>query len=427
MPSQYDLQLGRAGEAIRGGLLNFLEGGAPIRAGLAGLLRGDVEPLKQAVGYGQPFPQLTPEQMQQQAFDVAMDINNPMQNVGGILGTFAGVGAKTADLVKLEQAKKLKAQGVPEKEIWQKTGWTFAFPDNKPRFEISDAPAKFNTTKELLEKAQKLRERNEEIKFLVAPVKNQKDLFPKELTQARKPLKTEMQQNLELINKDYGLEYPYGNYANLVVEHPELYKSYPDMERIVISQGANRGPNDFGYYQSSKNFENDAISVNKAALEKGLGENTMWGPKSTASHEMQHAVQDREMFAPGGGTQQMLNELFNERDILNTQLSEINKQLNQLAKSEKMSNAERNAYDMLLEQRSQITPRIQQLQSSEFLSKEAFNNYQRLAGEAEARLTQSRLNMTPEQRMAQYPYDPEYFMQATGVPFNELIVRGLLD
>jgi hypothetical protein len=84
-----ELRLGRAGEAIKGGLLRFLEGGAPIRRGLAGLLQGDVEPLKQAVGYGQPFPQLTPEQMRQQAFDVAMDINNPMQNVGGLLGSIA--------------------------------------------------------------------------------------------------------------------------------------------------------------------------------------------------------------------------------------------------------------------------------------------------------------------------------------------------
>jgi hypothetical protein len=83
------LKLGRAGEAIRGGLLNFLEGGAPIRSGLAGLLEGDLEPLKQAIGYGQPFPQLTPEQMSSQAFDVAMDINNPMQNMGGLLGVIS--------------------------------------------------------------------------------------------------------------------------------------------------------------------------------------------------------------------------------------------------------------------------------------------------------------------------------------------------
>jgi len=102
MPSQYDLKLGRAGEAIRGGLLNFFEGGAPIRSGFAGLLRGDVEPLKQAVGYGQPFPQLTPNQMQQQAFDVAMDINNPMQNIGGILGV-----VKNAKIDDIETLRKL--------------------------------------------------------------------------------------------------------------------------------------------------------------------------------------------------------------------------------------------------------------------------------------------------------------------------------
>jgi hypothetical protein len=52
-----------------------------------------------------------------------------------------------------------------------------------------------------------------------------------------------------------------------------------------------------------------------------------------------------------------------------------------------------------------------------------YQEYKRLAGEAEARLTQSRMNLTPEQRLAQYPYDPEYFEQATGVPLNSLIVR----
>jgi len=100
MPSQYDLKLGRAGEAIKGGLLNFLEGGAPIRSGFAGLLRGDIEPLKQAVGYGQPFPQLTPEQMQQQSLDVAMDINNPMQNIGGLLGTVAKTSYSKPDWIE---------------------------------------------------------------------------------------------------------------------------------------------------------------------------------------------------------------------------------------------------------------------------------------------------------------------------------------
>lgn len=113
------MKLGRAGEAIRGGLLNFLEGGAPIRSGFAGLLRGDVEPLKQAVGYGQPFPQLTPEQMQQQAYNVALDINNPMQNVGGLLG-----------------AIKLKSSGFAPKNLTQDVVLGL---DNLPKNPMYDA------------------------------------------------------------------------------------------------------------------------------------------------------------------------------------------------------------------------------------------------------------------------------------------------
>jgi hypothetical protein len=53
-----------------------------------------------------------------------------------------------------------------------------------------------------------------------------------------------------------------------------------------------------------------------------------------------------------------------------------------------------------------------------------YERYQRLAGEAESRLVQARMDMTPEQLRAQYPYDPAYFEKATGVPLNELIIRG---
>lgn len=54
--------------------------------------------------------------------------------------------------------------------------------------------------------------------------------------------------------------------------------------------------------------------------------------------------------------------------------------------------------------------------------------YRRLAGEAEARLTQRRMNLTPEQRRKYYPWSNttmgEYGLD---VPYNELIIRGLLD
>jgi len=44
-----------------------------------------------------------------------------------------------------------------------------------------------------------------------------------------------------------------------------------------------------------------------------------------------------------------------------------------------------------------------------------------LAGEAEARATQARMNMTPEQRRAMFPEE------SYDVPINELIIRGASD
>lgn len=98
-------------------------------------------------------------------------------------------------------------------------------------------------------------------------------------------------------------------------------------------------------------------------------------PLSTALHELQHAVQRREGMAAGGTPDSVKSALGNE----------------ELA----------NLYSR----------------------QELYNAYQRLAGEAEARMTQARQMMTPQQRIAQYPYDPQYFQGATGVPMNSLIVN----
>ena len=46
--------------------------------------------------------------------------------------------------------------------------------------------------------------------------------------------------------------------------------------------------------------------------------------------------------------------------------------------------------------------------------------YERLAGEAEARAVQSRMNMTPEQRLQVFPY------QSFDIPKERLIIKGLL-
>ena len=58
------------------------------------------------------------------------------------------------------------------------------------------------------------------------------------------------------------------------------------------------------------------------------------------------------------------------------------------------------------------------------LNAEANKMYKNLAGEAEARLVERRMNLTPEQRLQYYPYSQGQY--GLDVPYNELIVKGLL-
>jgi hypothetical protein len=346
--------------------------------------------------------------------------------VPSMAGTFIGKGSKMWDALKAEEAVNLEKAKVAPENIWAQTG-TVRGADGKLRQEISDVPAKFNTAQDLIEKAKAVQLENENLKTLIVPVKNQKDLFPKQLTEARRPIKEKIQQNINLLDKNYGLrEDPFrGNYANLVFEHPELYQSYPDMERIVISQGWNKGEGNFGSYIPSKNFMSDNLQINRAALERNTKGVPEWGGKSTTLHELQHGIQEREGFAGGGSTDEFVRQLLDEKYQLNDQVKQLNEKMSSLAKADKMSPQAQSAYDMLMEQRMQIVPRIQQLQDDQYIGKEAYRLYKNLGGEAESRLTQARMNLTPEQRLKYFPYaQGEYGLD---VPFNELIVRGLLE
>jgi len=338
---------------------------------------------------------------------------------------FIGEKSQAWNPVKAKQAIKLEKSGASPEEIWGKTG-TVRGIDGQLRQEISDVPAKFNTAQDLIEKANQIKLRNEDLKKIVAPIKNQKDLFPKQLTEARRPYKEEIEKNLNLLNKNYGLEMSVynGNFAPLVVEHPELYKAYPDMERIVINQGINKGDSSFGAYYPSKNLDSDSMSIYKAALNRTAEGNQNWGGKSTALHELQHAIQQREGFSQGGSSDFFVSKMLDEKNNLDSQIDYLNKQMSIIAKKEKMTPVEKDAYDMLMEQRMQLVPRYQQLQDPQFVRSEAFKQYNRLGGEAESRLTQERMDLTPEERLQYFPYNQGKY--GLDVPFNELVVNGLL-
>ena len=60
----------------------------------------------------------------------------------GSLGVFAGQEARNADLGALALARQAEAQGLPNKQIWENTGW-FKDVDGHWKWEIPDSSAAF--------------------------------------------------------------------------------------------------------------------------------------------------------------------------------------------------------------------------------------------------------------------------------------------
>jgi hypothetical protein len=161
--------------------------------------------------------------------------------------------------------------------------------------------------------------------------------------------------------------------------HEDLFRAYPDTGDISS-----------GFYAWSKP---------EGTYDKFTDSITAGGPgttsqKSAAVHELQHAIQQREGFARGGSSQEFISDI------------EALSSLNRIGFSEMDDFQKIMLADLRKKYGSIKTPQ---------------QAYQNLAGEAEARATQARMNMTSEQRRATFPEE------SYDVPLNELIIRGVSD
>lgn len=117
---------------------------------------------------------------------------------------------------------------------------------------------------------------------------------------------------------------------------------------------------------------------------------------SVAMHELQHAIQQQENFARGGSP---TGELLDD--------DRIQALTNKITSLESSGDYDYNTMRGLLAEKSLLITNAD----------DPFKQYQRLAGEAEARNVQTRLDMTPEQRRATPPWE------TLDVPESELIYR----
>jgi len=271
------------------------------------------------------------------------------------VGMFIGPNAASFNKITASKAQELEKLNKTAEEIWQQTG-TFRGPDKQWRQEISDKGSK-----------------------ITEDVYNQ--------ISANKQFKGPMGQALQ---------------------HEELYKAYPQSAGIPTTMFADEMPSGSLMPGRGGTFQNPLLTV---------GGPSSMTQRSTALHELQHAIQQREGFAPGGSPSNMITELEN-----------IAKQKRQEAQNQFRLSTANDPLDPLKivkpgarKKGLELEKEARELEEKALLAfhsgQSRFDLYRKLAGEAEARAVQKRRNLTDEERRAIFP------LQSYDVPINELIFK----
>lgn len=273
------------------------------------------------------------------------------------MNIFAGSRAETANRSNLMRAIYMQKDGVPDESIYAKTGWFFGSADNKPRFEIPDDLAKISD-----------------------------DVY-------------------NGIKTDKEFQGP----INQGLTHDKLYEAYPELGDIKASFYASKEP--AGTYSAPT----DTITIGGSST--GL-------QRSVALHELQHAIQQTQGFARGGSPEMFeQSEGFNFKQLQDAAILDKTMRASNFDQLEALNRfkelfgrkPEPGAFAAL--ERIGSGEELDMARDAAELAVNPYDSYHRLAGEAEARLTQSRKNMTAPERAASYP--PSMF----DVPVKDQIVR----
>ena len=282
---------------------------------------------------------------------------------GGLLGTFVGKGSKLWKAADYNKALKLEKEGATPEQIWQETG-TAKFADGKWRQEISDVNSKITDNVYEGIKA------NQQYKGLMSDA----------------------------------------------LEHPELYKAYPDIGDIETGMYAWKKP--------EGSYEVDTRTITAGGPSTGY-------QKSAALHEIQHDIQQKEGFAKGGNPDEVIldfQKLANQKREEAQKLFDLDQAFGSLSKEQLGSKADEvySAKDKALKLEEQAKLFDEKQKKHIQVQIKLLNYIKKMAGEAEARLTQRRMGLSPEQRLQYYPYNYGKEKYGLDYPMEELFVQGIL-
>ena len=320
----------------------------------------------------------------QTAIETGMDFMG-----GGLLGTFVGKGSKLWKQADYNKALKLEKEGATPEQIWQETG-TAKFADGKWRQEISD-----------------------------------KDAIVNEMNLKEGNLKS-------------------------AINHPQLSQSYDDINNVSINLNDYKDSAFVPYDNKIKIGQYDTKILNDEMHNKKLAEvfktdnkklidqeyesvtkDTRYIPnKSSLLHETQHKIQENENWARGGNPDTIsldFQNLANQKREEAQKLLDLDQAFGSLSKEQLGNKADEvySAKDKALKLEEQAKFFDEKAKEAYLYNDKAFEMYKKMAGEAEARLTQRRIPLTDAERRANFPYSygTDYGLD---YPMEELFVQGLL-
>ena len=404
--------------------------------------RGTVKAVTKGVDeFGVPLAEkaLTMIEKGQDPFSAMNTRLTGMQGNPAFTDIFAGSKSKTADLAMRDLAEARLNAGEDPALVWKETGWGRPPYGGDMRYEISDEGMSVGKIPETIKKKvdnqlTKLHDLHSAyaIKEGLIQGKTMDDILA---NWSLKQPPTE--QGIKMGSDNTGINAIASKYNKLAkqsaetyakvsgklgsyVDHPELFAAYPDFANIIKFETAGKRSDPKVAGEFSPHDKKLSLNLNVA-----YGDDA----KSVMAHELSHGVQNREGTSPGGSPEgiRAAPHLFDpfvaqkfkamqDRIVNDTgRLGELHKK----RENERLSYSEREELDQLTRALPEYTDYHQERDN--YLMSDTPNRlYRKLAGEAEARLTQGRLGLNDEERRSQYPWAPEYFKEKTGYEVNEI-------
>jgi hypothetical protein len=351
---------------------------------------GDWLQEKMRIASGRPYEDnFTPDQQAQAGLDLAGLMQTGAMpfapaSAGGTLGTFIGPKSRNWDKVAAELAAKKLDEGADPAEVWREH-LIGRMPDKTLFSEISD-----DEMSHVIPLNKWVNRENGQ--FMAPNISTAWDEAASTLT-PNAPVRIKRLFNHEQLKN----EYPYGFTKN--------YENQSIMDMPVFMHEKNS--------QSFGSLGDGDLALHPSLLPKQA--------KSTVLHELQHAIQNEEGWGQGGNLDSAAS--FYIENYLSPKLKELNNSINEGTKLRgNITNEDEYAenvlrHKQLVAERDKINDEVSNIENNQAPKLRLYN---RLAGEAQARATQDRLDMDMAQRRENYPLAGG---KLSDIPLEELIYK----